>query len=38
MELIQLPGDEEIGIAYDEGKEAVIALFHHYPPFISLPA
>jgi len=28
MEPIQLPSDEEIGAAYDEGKEAVIALFH----------
>ena len=28
MESFQLPTDEEIGAAYDEGKEAVIALFH----------
>ena len=28
MEPFQLPSDEEIGAAYDEGKEAVIALFH----------
>lgn len=28
MEPFQLPGDEEIGAAYDEGKEAVIVLFH----------
>ena len=27
MEPFQLPSDEEIGAAYDEGKEAVIALF-----------
>ncbi len=29
MESFQLPSDEEIGAAYDEGKEAVVALFHH---------
>jgi transposase len=29
MEPFQLPSDEEIGAAYDEGKEAVVALFHH---------
>jgi transposase len=28
MNPIELPTDEEIGAAYDEGKEAVIALFH----------
>jgi len=28
MESFQLPSDEEIGAAYDEGKEAVIVLFH----------
>jgi transposase len=28
VEPFQLPSDEEIGAAYDEGKEAVIALFH----------
>jgi transposase len=28
MEPFQLPSDEEIGAAYDEGKEAVIVLFH----------
>jgi transposase len=28
MEPFQLPSDEEIGAAYDESKEAVIALFH----------
>ena len=28
MEPIHLPSDEEIGMAYDESKEAVIALFH----------
>jgi hypothetical protein len=28
MESFQLPSDEEIGAAYDQGKEAVIALFH----------
>lgn len=28
MEPFQLPSDEEIGAAYDEGKEAVRALFH----------
>lgn len=28
MEPFQLPSDEEIGAAYDEGKEAVVALFH----------
>jgi len=28
MEVFQFPSDEEIGAAYDEGKEAVIALFH----------
>jgi len=28
MEPLHLPSDEEIGIAYDQGKEAVIALFH----------
>jgi len=29
VEPIQLPSDEEIGAAYDQGKEAVIALIHH---------
>jgi hypothetical protein len=28
MEPFPLPSDEEIGAAYDESKEAVIALFH----------
>jgi len=28
MEPFHLPSDEEIGAAYDQGKEAVIALFH----------
>lgn len=28
MEPFQLPSDEEIGAAYDEGKEAAIVLFH----------
>ncbi len=28
MERLRLPTDEEIGEAYDQGKEAVIALFH----------
>jgi len=28
MEPLRLPNDEEIGVAYDQGKEAVIALFH----------
>lgn len=28
MEPFHLPGDEEIGAAYDRGKEAVIELFH----------
>ena len=28
MEPIRLPSDEEIGVAYDQGKEAVIRLFH----------
>lgn len=28
MELFQLPSDEEVCAVYDEGKEAVIALFH----------
>ena len=28
MEPFQLPSDEEIGATYDQGKEAVIALFH----------
>jgi len=28
MERLQLPTDEEIGKAYDQSKEAVIALFH----------
>jgi transposase len=28
MEPIRLPSDEEIGAAYDQGKEAVIKLFH----------
>lgn len=28
MEPFQLPSDEEIGAAYDQGKEAVVALFH----------
>ncbi len=28
MEPFQLASDEEIGAAYDEGKEAVVALFH----------
>jgi transposase len=28
MEPIRLPNDEEIGAAYDQGKEAVIKLFH----------
>ena len=28
MELLRLPSDEEIGAAYDQGKEAVIELFH----------
>jgi transposase len=28
MEPLRLPSDEEIGAAYDQGKEAVIALFH----------
>ncbi|GAP40238.1 protein containing zinc-finger binding domain of transposase IS66 [Flexilinea flocculi] len=28
MEPFQLPSDEEIGAAYDEGKAAVVALFH----------
>ena len=28
MEKPRLPTDEEIGKAYDQGKEAVIALFH----------
>jgi len=29
MESLQLPGDKEIGEAYDQGKEAVITLFHN---------
>jgi transposase len=29
MEPMRLPTDEEIGGAYDQGKEAVIELFHH---------
>ena len=28
MEKLRLPTDEEIGKAYDQGREAVIALFH----------
>jgi transposase len=28
MEPFRLPGDEEIGAAYDQGKDAVIELFH----------
>ena len=28
MEPFQLPSDEEISVAYDEGKEAVIMMFH----------
>lgn len=28
MEPVQLPSDEEIGAAYDQGKEAIVALFH----------
>jgi hypothetical protein len=28
MEQFQLPSDEEIGAAFDQGKEAVVALFH----------
>jgi len=28
MERLRLPTDDEIGEAYDQGKEAVIALFH----------
>ena len=28
MEPFQLPSDEEIGAAYDQGKEAVVELFH----------
>jgi len=28
MERLQLPADEEIGKAFDQGKEAMIALFH----------
>jgi transposase len=28
MERFHLPSDEEIGVAYDQGKEAVIALIH----------
>ena len=28
MEPLRLPSDEEIGAAYDQGKEAVIELFH----------
>ncbi len=28
MEPFQLPSDEEIGAAYDQGKEAVVVLFH----------
>jgi len=28
MERLQLPTDEEIDNAYDQGKEAVVALFH----------
>jgi transposase len=28
MEPLQLPSDEEISAAYDQGKEAVVALFH----------
>src|SRR4030042_4174755 len=28
MEPLRLPSDEEIGAAYDQGKEAVITLFH----------
>lgn len=28
MEPLQLPNDEEIGAAFDQGKEAVVALFH----------
>jgi transposase len=28
MEPFQLPSDEEIGTAYDQGKEAIVALFH----------
>jgi transposase len=29
MEAQKLPSDEEIGVAYDQGKAAVIALFHN---------
>ncbi len=28
MEPFRLPSDDEIGAAYDQGKEAVIELFH----------
>ncbi len=28
MEPVQLPSDEEIGAAYEQGKEAIVALFH----------
>lgn len=28
MEQFRLPSDDEIGVAYDQGKEAVIALIH----------
>jgi Family of unknown function (DUF6444) len=29
MKPLRLPSDEEIGAAYDQGKEAVIALFRN---------
>jgi hypothetical protein len=28
MEALHVPTDEEIGKAYEQGKEAIIALFH----------
>lgn len=28
MEPLRLPSDEEIGVAYDQGKEAMLAFFH----------
>jgi hypothetical protein len=28
VESLRLPTDEEIGAVYDQGKEAVIALYH----------